>query len=172
MKKPKKRPMKRTMITATIMLVLSSLTALAAEPAAKVVRNFNEHEISIDAFGVLSRPDLTGAPRWGEGIGLNYFVTRGLGFGVRGVAYGLEGVFVDEVEARIIFRAPLWDRIAPYGFVSGVYVFDGEQVGAGAGGGLEFRFTPHISAFGETGVRISTDGANDWQTSAGVRFIF
>jgi len=134
---------------------------------------FNAGEFNVDAFGVLSRPDLTGAPVWGGGAGLNYFVTKGLGVGARGISYDNNGLFVDEVEARIIFRAPLWDRIAPYGYVAGVYAFESERAGAGAGGGVEFRFNRMIAAFGETGIRVSAEGQHDeWQTSAGIRLVF
>lgn len=133
---------------------------------------FNGGEINVDALGVLSRPDLDGAPVWGGGVGLSYFITKGLGVGARGISYDNGGLFLDEVEARIIFRAPLWDRIAPYGYVSGIYAFEAEQAGAGAGGGLEFRFTRMIAAFGETGLRVTTKGANEWQTCAGIRLVF
>lgn len=160
----------------TIIGLAFSLTATAAEqpaqPAAKTIRNFNGQEFNIDAFGVMSRPDLTGAPRWGEGIGVGYYVTRGLGFAASVTSYNDEGVLVDEIQARIVFRAPLWDTAAPYGFVAWFYTPEGEQTGAGAGGGLELRFTRHIAAYGETGVFVSVEGLNDWQTRAGVRFSF
>lgn len=156
-------------------------------------QNFNAGEFSVDAFGTLVRPGLTGAPRWGMGLGADYFITRGFGFGARGVAYNTVESFVDEVDARLIFRAPLWDRVAPYGFVSGVYSFEGDCAGAGAGGGLEIKFTKAFGMFAETGIRVwancdespasmsegwkhkqssPEEHTADWQTSFGVRLSF
>lgn len=190
----------------TFLIAAVSLGCYAAEPAATnsnwlkaafaedKKQNFNSGEFNIDAFGVLSRPDLTGAPRWGAGLGVNYFFTRGFGVGARGTSYNVVESFVDEVDARIILRVPLlWDQVAPYGFVSGIYSFEGDCAGAGAGGGIEFRFTKRLAAFAETGIRVwancddsvsrvnecgvktssSPDGhAADWQTVAGIRLIF
>lgn len=189
----------------TFLIAAVSFGCYATEPAATnsnwlkaafaedKKKNFNSGEFNIDAFGVLSRPDLTGAPRWGAGLGVNYFVTRNLGFGARGTGYNTVESFVDEVDARIIFRATLWDQVAPYAFVSGIYSFEGDCAGAGAGGGIEFRFTKRLAAFAETGIRVwanceqssvsidecgvktrssSEVHAADWQTVAGIRFIF
>lgn len=145
--------------------------ALAQEPP----KNFRAGEIQFETFGVHSRPDLTGAPQWGVGIGMGYYITRGLGVSVRGVSYATDnwgGATVDEGDLRLNFRAPLWDRIAPYAYCQGVHNFDSNDWGAGAGGGLEFKFNKNFGVFGETGINVTTEGKNDWTTSAGIRMTF
>lgn len=167
--------MKTLLLIASLFVALVSGAAEAALPIApetEPIKLFNAKEFNADAFAVLSRPDLTGAPRWGAGGGLSYFVTRGLGLGLRGISYDDGGRFIDDIEARILLRAPLWDRVAPYAYVAGTYAFQSEQAGAGAGGGLELRFTRNLAVFGETGLRVTTEGANDWTTSAGIRLVF
>lgn len=184
------------------LIALLSLSTYAAETdknwlkqafAEDQKQNFSAGEFSVDAFGTLVRPGLTGAPRWGVGVGANYFITRGFGFGASGVGYNTVESFVDEVDARLIFRAPLWDRVAPYGFVFGVYSPENDCAGAGAGGGLEIKFTKMFGAFIETGVRVwanceestvsidecgvktrsSSDAHTaDWQTRAGIKVSF
>lgn len=142
----------------------------------KLSPNFRGGEFQADVFGVMSRPNLTTSePRWGAGFGASYFPWRGLGFGVRGVSYDegkWGGSAIDEGEARLLLRVPIWDRVAPYGFLSGIHNFENDDWGAGSGGGLEFRLNRRIGFFGETGLRITTEGKNDWSTSAGLRIIF
>lgn len=174
------------------MLLSATLCAVASE--AKTERLFNAKEVNADAFGVLSMPDFTGPAKWGEGVGVSYFVTRGLGFGARAIAYNNGGTFIDETEARVLFRVPLWDRVAPYGYASGLYSFERKCAGAGAGFGLEYRFTKNIAAFIESGLRVgvgcdditsvtygecnvktvtTTDVPScDWLSTAGLRIAF
>ena len=60
----------------------------------------------------------------GTGIGADYFFTKGFGIGARGELSDFSHSVVDRGTARIIARAPLWDTVAPYGYVEGGYNLD------------------------------------------------
>lgn len=157
-----------------LIVMAAAITVSAADDQVKK-QNFRAGEIQVETFGVLDRPDLTGAPVWGAGVGVGYYITRGLGASVRGVSYSTDewgGSVIDQGEARILFRAPLWDRVAPYGYVAGIHNFERDDWGAGAGGGLEYRLTQRIGVFGETGLGITTKRQDSWSTSFGLRIAF
>lgn len=157
-------------------LVLALSTALHAAPAAIPEKLFNGKEFSLDLYGTASLSNADRDPdhvRFGAGVGANYFFTRGLGFGLRGETDNAGHDFVDRAKGRVLFRAPLWDRIAPYGFVEGGFDFERDDWSAGAGGGLEFRFTRNIGVFGEAGLEMDTeDGAGRMRGNAGLRITF
>lgn len=156
----------------------ASLVAAPVEPAkapAVPERFFNGKEFSLDLYGTgsLSNSDRDADNiRFGAGIGANYFFTRGLGFGVRGETDNAGHSFVDRAKGRALFRAPLWDRIAPYGYVEGGYDFERDDWGAGAGGGLEWRFTRNFGVFGEAGLEVDTEGGGRMRGNAGLRLTF
>jgi hypothetical protein len=84
---------------------------------------------------------------------------------------------VDEIDVRLIARAPLWDRVAPYGYVEGTYNtlgtdFDDGAWGAGAGGGLDFALAKHLHLFGEAGLRVDTKGKGQFIGAAGIKLPF
>lgn len=156
-------------------LSLLTITAVITNAAEVKVQNFRAGEIQIESFGIMDLPDLTGSPEWGVGVGVGYYITRGLGVSIQGISYAQDewgGAVVDQGNLRVNFRAPLWDRVAPTAYVQGIHNFDRSEWGAGAGGGLELRFTKNIGIFGETGVDITTEGRNNWTTKAGFRFSF
>lgn len=136
---------------------------------------FNAKEFSLDLYGTgsLSNADRDSDNiRFGAGLGANYFFTRGLGIGLRGESDNTGHSFVDRVKARALFRAPLWDRLAPYGFVEGGFNFERDDWGAGAGGGLEYRFGPRLGVFAEAGLEVDTGGSGLMRGTAGLRLTF
>lgn len=136
---------------------------------------FNAKEFSLDLYGTGSQSNADRNPhnvRFGAGFGANYFLTRGLGFGVRAESDNTGHSFFDRLNGRVLFRAPLWDRIAPYGFVEGGFDFEQDIWGAGAGGGLEYRFHKNLGVFGEAGLGIDTEGAGRMRGTAGIRITF
>jgi len=142
----------------------------SAQEASAALKNFRAHEVQIDAYASSTRADILGAPTYGAGVGVNYFLTRGLGAGLRATTYNTQDAAVDDGELRLIFRAPLWDRIAPYAFVTGFHNFDENSWGAGAGGGLEVRLWRAFGVFGEAGLRTTIPGGNN-KTAAGAALI-
>jgi hypothetical protein len=93
------------------------------------------------------------------------------------VSWNTTGHAVDELDARLIVRAPLWDRVAPYGYVEGTYNctrtdFDDGAWGAGAGGGLDFALAKHLHLFGEAGLRVDTKGKGQFIGAAGIKLPF
>lgn len=149
---------------------LRSRAADAAPPPAQP--NFRAG-LSLDTFAAATAKDLTGEVDYGGGIGANYFFTRGFGAGGRIIAWDTTDRFVDEIDARLIARAPLWDRVAPYGYVEGTYNirhgrFSDGDWGAGAGGGLEVALSPHLALKGEAGLRVETSGRGSFVGTAGV----
>jgi len=139
--------------------------------------NFRANEFSIDLYTAANAKDLTGQINYGGGVGANYFFTRGFGAGARVTAWNTTERFIDEISARLIARAPLWDRVAPYGYVEGVYEattvdkFKNGHWGAGAGGGIEVALGPvHLKA--EAGLRVDTDGRGSFQGTGGITIPF
>lgn len=161
-------------------LCLSVLVASGADD-----QNYSAKEANLDVFATVQAQNLTDHPDLGAGVGVSYFITRGFGFGVRAVSYETRHSAIDQVEPRLIVRAPLWDRLAPYGYAAGTYSFERGRWGAGAGGGLEFRFTPRLAVFGEAGLHLETGtdvrvakhqtrslGRGSAVGAAGIRFAF
>lgn len=163
-------------------IILSLSTALLSaaapkpDPAPFVPGSFfNAKEFSLDLYGTgsLSNADRDADNiRFGAGVGVNYFFTRGLGIGLRGESDNTGHSFVDRAKARGLFRAPLWDRLAPYGYVEGGFDFERDDWGAGAGGGLEFRLSKNVGFFGEAGLEVDTGGSGMMRGNAGLRITF
>jgi opacity protein-like surface antigen len=144
---------------------------------------FREHEFQLDLFGSWTESDHDNIHRsgWGGGLGLNYFFTRNIGFGVDGNVYdGIRNVDAGEVvwdfSGRVIVRFPIENGetcLAPYLFGGGGILFDSTTVGTFHGGvGIEFRPTHNLGIFTEG--RYSW-GANDFdaaQVRAGIRIVF
>jgi hypothetical protein len=138
--------------------------------------HFLAGEWNLDLYGTArlanesrSKDDLV----FGGGLGANYWITRGFGFGVRGETDNLVGGFehsvFDRALGRVLVRAPLWDRIAPYGYVEGGYQFERNRWVAGTGGGLDFRLAKGWGLFGEAGLQVDPEGHGSMRANTGVR---
>lgn len=108
----------------------------------------------------------------GTQVGADYFVTKNLGLGARAELNDFSHSVVDRASGRATVRAPLWDRVAPYGYAEGGYQFEKERIFAGAGGGVEFRFTKGAGVYGELGLETDTRGVGTGRAAAGVRLPF
>lgn len=159
----------------SVPLFAAPIADRAPLPVAVEEKFFNAKEFSLDLYGTASQCNADRNPHnviFGAGGAANYFVTRGLGFGVRAESDNAGHSFFDRVSGRILLRAPLWDRIAPYGYLDGGFDFENDIWGAGAGGGLEYRFTRHLGIFGEAGLGVDTEGAGRMRGTAGLRIVF
>ncbi len=153
-------------------LILTITSAILPFLAQADSLRFAAHELSVETFIVADAQNITEAPDLGAGVGVSYFITRGFGAGVRVASYDTDGHAVDVLSPRLLVRAPLWDRVAPYGYLEGIRDFERDLWGAGAGGGLEWRIARHFSLFGEAGLKIYTTGYGSLGGAAGIRIPF
>ena len=155
-----------------------TFATLAALPlcAADEPQVFLAGEWNLDLYGTgnlanesRSKDDVV----FGGGVGLNYWITRGFGLGLKGETDNLVGGFehsvFDRALGRVLVRAPLWDRIAPYGYAEGGYAFERNRFIAGTGAGLDFRLAKGWALFGEAGLQVTAKGAGSMKGEAGVR---
>jgi len=138
---------------------------------------FREHELQLDVFASYTGTQGGGySDGFGGGIGVNYFFTNMIGFGVDGNVFDGEVNGVWDTTARIFVRFPIESAcIAPYLFAGGGAEADGEvNWTAHAGGGLEWRASRSIGVFGEGRYTwVEGDANNDSaQARLGVRFVF
>jgi len=140
---------------------------------------FRDRETSFDVFGAYVGAD-SGRPirsGFGGGLGVNHFFTRYIGVGVEGELWDNGGNDVaGAVNASIIARYPIElfnQALAPYVFGGGGGVFVSGAKGEGhAGGGLEWRFNPNWSIFGD-GRYVFVSSGNDYALArTGLRYIF
>lgn len=122
-----------------------------------VAYNANEVDVSVFGTGTLGERTLRNPSsrrierngRLGLGAGVSYFFHRNIG--VEGYAYSesTHNHFVDNVGGDLIARFPVGETgLAPYVFGGGGRQLDPiVQWTWDAGGGLEWRFAPHIGAF-------------------------
>lgn len=120
---------------------------------------YRNHELSLDVFGTgsvgrytlknLSGRRVRENSEFGAGLGLNYFFSRYVGIGGDLYSENNTGALVDSASGNLIGRFPLGESgFAPYAFGGGGYHWDGVEGAFGQfGGGLEFRFTPHVGLF-------------------------
>lgn len=161
----------RTILLAAVALLIINTVRADGETG----KRFQSHEWNLDLYGTgqianesRSKDDVA----LGGGVGLTYWVTRGLGFGLRGESTDLVHSAVDTGIGRVIVRAPLWDSVAPYGYASGGFDFERDQWSAGAGGGLDFRFFSGWSFFVEAGLDVTTRGEGSGKGAVGLRLLF
>lgn len=113
---------------------------------------------------------------FGGAIGANYWFTRGFGLGARAEAEDTAHSMVDRAILRGSVRAPLWNTVAPYGYVEGGYDFEVDRWLAGAGGGLEWRPGPvlkgRLGLFAEAGLQVDPKGNGSMRGAAGIRLPF
>ena len=119
----------------------------------------NEFNLSVFGTGTVGRKTLENPSRrrverdgkLGLGLGANYFFCRYIG--VEGYAYSesTSEHFVDNVDANLILRLPLWHSgVALYGFGGGGRQFDPViQWTLDAGAGVEWRFVEHVGIFAD-----------------------
>lgn len=151
--------------------MLIAKKAHAEEPQA-----FNAKEFSLSLYGtgaIETDARAKEAVQVGTGIGADYFITRGFGVGVRGELSDFSHSVIDRSSGRLIARAPLWDTVAPYGYVEGGFDFERDRLFAGAGGGVEVRLQKYVklplNAFGEAGLETTTRGEATGRVAVGVR---
>jgi hypothetical protein len=161
---------------------------------------FRDHELDVGAFatyatkfGPQSDNRGIGNHAWGGGVDAAYFPWLYAGFRVQG---GLISITPDSrmagiIKSDLIMRYPLdlvWPNfhLAPYGIggVGGLIGgYDGlsesgaqrirSHVLGDCGGGLEYRFTPHVGVFGETTWNIVNGPKNNFlEVNWGVRLAF
>lgn len=143
---------------------------------------FQAGEFQLDLFGsyngAITNEEF--GDGFGGGVGVNYFFTEMLGFGVSGNVYQGNHTFngdraVWHTSANLIVRFPLQDIcLAPYIFGGGGLGIDGTTVGTWeAGGGLEWRATPSLGVFAEGRyIWAASQDTDSTQTRVGVRFVF
>ncbi len=157
---------------------------------------FNAGEVQFDLFGAYQVGE--GASHagpihdhgWGGGVGVNYFFTRYLGIGAEGYWIAAEhndrqnagsgGTTFHNVNGSLIFRLPIDNLcLAPYAYVGGGAVMDGDKWAVAFGGvGLEYRVIPNkLGLFVDArwnyyGDRYDADTQNNFTTRAGVRWVF
>jgi hypothetical protein len=145
---------------------------------------YRANELSLDVFGTgsvgrytlkhLSGRRVREHGELGAGLGLNYFFCRYVGIGGDVYSENDTGALVDSASGNIIGRFPIGESgLAPYAFAGGGYQFDGLEVGFGQfGGGLEFRFTPHIGVFADARLVYPEETKYYGLARLGVRFAF
>ncbi len=138
---------------------------------------------------------------WGGGIDGEYFPLQWLGFAIDGDFFNEipQDNFGSTVTGNVVFRLPLDDKwptlhLAPYVFggVGGLFnshddntfraaTFGGfnrhnntdDQFLGDVGGGLEYRFTPHIGIFTDARYNIVNGVRNNYMlTRFGIRYAF
>lgn len=175
-----KRKHNQTMnkIKIAIVILASSFSAFAATPPVDPPKELNFRKgVSLETFAAATAADLNGDVDFGAGLGLNYFFTRGFGIGGRVTAWDNDYSVVDETSARVIARAPLWDRVSPFGYAEGFYNsthtrYEDGTFGAGSGAGLELAVSRNISFKAEAGLRVLTNGKAAAIGTAGLSYNF
>jgi hypothetical protein len=174
--------MKKVMLSLTAIAALTATTfaGTAVVSTGKEVKNpieptcFEAGEFQLDVFG-----SYTGGGHYqdgfGGGLGLNYFFTKYIGFGVDGNVYdgGVDGRWT--VSGNLIFRLPIDSAcVAPYLLVGGGYGADGiNEAIINAGGGLEYRFIPNrMGVFAEGRYTWAADTNGTGQARVGLKFVF
>jgi hypothetical protein len=137
---------------------------------------FKDVEIQLDVFG--SYTDSVNRSQYsdgfGGGLGLNYFFSRYVGFGVSSELRDSTDSAVWNNSGQLIVRYPIEGSfcVAPYFIGGGGILSDGSNQGTWhAGGGLEWRATHSFGVFAEGRYTWASedDSAN---ARLGVRFVF
>lgn len=152
---------------------------LARKVHAEEPQAFNAKEFSLSLYGtgaIETDARAKEAVQVGTGLGADYFITRGFGVGARAELSDFSHSVVDRSSGRLIARAPLWDAVAPYGYLEGGFNFEENRVFAGAGGGVEARLKKIVkvnaAGFGEAGLETTTRGEATGRVAAGIRLPF
>ncbi len=125
------------------LLVFATCQTLGASRRNVSGAYFNEKETSTFLFGNYLQYGEDGEGDWGAGYSIDYFASQWFGLGITSHWERWSGVAYDNLGAEAIIRIPIqsW-RLAPYGIGTVGYDFEENEWFQGAGGGLEFRFSP------------------------------
>jgi len=120
---------------------------------------YRGNELSLDGFGMgsvgnytLEHPSnqrIRQNSQGGAGAGINYFITKYVGVGAEAYSQNTTGTFIDNADGNLLLRLPLGQSgFAPYVLGGGGHQFDAAKLWFGqAGGGMEYRFCPHVGVF-------------------------
>lgn len=158
--------MKRKIAICLAALMAAGFTVKAAE-------GYRGNEFSVDAFGGVNT-DLS-TERSFYGFGLQYYLTKNLGFGAFTSLDNLSGHTFENVSLRGLWRVPI-EKHAFYGFGGAARIFHGDtgwliQLGPG----YEYRIWERIGLWAEIGFNKDVeDETKDPYASVrgGVRFSF
>lgn len=159
------------------------LVALPVEPN-RIMPSvlFRDQELFFDIYGsyLEHREKNCGCDSKHEGFGGGFAVGHYFGYYV-GARFDVNFSSVEHAKTNlggdILLRFPIETaRLAPYAFVGGgVQIADGSNDGfLRAGGGLEWRFTPHFGIFSEASYAWvdQQNTANNLTIKAGIRYIY
>ena len=160
----------------TICLALVALAIIKIYTAqAHAESAFRAEEFSLSLYGtgaIATEAREKEAISVGTGIGADYFLTKGFGIGARAELSDFSHSVIDRTSGRLTARAPLWDAVAPYGYVEGGFNFEQDRLFAGAGGGVEWRINKHVGTFAELGLETTTRGEATGRAAVGIRLPF
>lgn len=173
----------KTKLIAVLLLVVGVNVGFAGNSESKdVVKEINKqkayenlfhaNEFNFDIYGVSDFKGITESSTVSAGLGLNYWITKNFGLGARIGADDFDGIGVEDSLGRILLRAPLWDRVAPYGYVEGGYNWQNEDWLTGLGAGVEFRIIEHLGIFGEAGVKMVVGEQQRDNLNGDLRLVF
>ena len=173
------------MLVGGTILMLAAMSAFGDDNVSNDQGNYyRSSELSVDAFGTgslgeytldhLSNNRIRQNTKFGVGAGINYFFTRNIGIGADAYSENTTGAFIDSASANLILRLPLGQSgFAPYAFGGGGHQFDMGQMWFGqAGGGMEYRFTPHVGVFIDARGVLPNETKLYGVARAGLRFAF
>jgi hypothetical protein len=186
-----KKLMKHGMLITGAMLLLAAKPAWGAEDMkhdqamlCEGCDRYRAHELSVDAFGTgsigkytinhLSGSRIRENTEFGVGVGMNYFFTRNLGLGGDVYSENNTGAFIDNASVNLLLRLPLGQSgFAPYVLGGGGYQFDRVDGWlAQFGGGMEYRFTPHVGLFLDARLVLPEQSKYYGVARLGLRFAF
>jgi hypothetical protein len=183
--KSAKQLMKNKMLVGGTMLMLAATSVLGAETVSNNQGDYYRcNELSVDAFGTasigeytiqhLSNAGVRHNTQLGVGAGVSYFITRNIGIGGEAYSENTTGAFIDSASANLTLRLPLGQSgFAPYVFGGGGHQFDMAQLWFGQfGGGMEFRFTPHVGIFVDARAVVPNETRYYGVARLGMRFAF
>jgi hypothetical protein len=145
---------------------------------------YRGNELSVDAFGTASigqyniehpsNRTVRQDTKFGAGAGLSYYITRYIGIGAEAYSQNTTGTFIDSASANLMLRLPLGQSgFAPYIFGGGGHQFDQTDFWFGqAGGGMEYRFCPHVGVFLDARAVWPNETKNYGVARLGLRFAF
>lgn len=185
MKKKNLMTMKNKMLIGSALLMLAAKPVLGADnTGGESLELYPANQLSVDAFGTVSEGKYTiehisdrrvrNNARGGAGAGITYFITKYIGIGADAYSENTSGTFIDNASGNLYLRVPLGQSgLAPYVYGGGGYQFDPAKVGfVQAGGGLEFRFTPHFGVFADARYVVPDRTRFYGVGRAGLRFAF
>lgn len=182
---------------------VASTKQVVAPPPPLPTSYFRSNEWSLGVFGsygvgFYDNHRAIGEHAWGGGVDGQYFPLQYLGVAIDGDFFNEipHDIFGQSVTGNLILRYPLDNKfpgfhLAPYVFAGVGGIFDEnsafthvtpsghrehhhhDDVLGDVGGGLEYRFTPHIGLFTDTRYNFVNGPRNDYMlTRFGIRYAF